>query len=862
MKPRDPRPAPVELETIVPDDLDEPSPRANVAPVAERAESWSALGPSEDDSQDDHGLHHARPRAALVLPARYQDLGPVAEGGFGEVRRVRDTLLDRVLVLKLLRPDIAKTPSIRRRFFAEVRVTASLQHPGVVPIYDYGELVDGRLWYAMKEVRGSTFGALIAELHAASGPAGYGQTASGWTFRRVIEAFARVAQTVAFAHARAVIHRDLKPDNLMVGEFGEVLVMDWGLALRLHARDEALESRDRPALASDAVLTRAGDVLGTPAYMPREQALGDRAQHGPHSDVYSLGAILFHTLTGRPPFRGSAREVLSKLLLDDPPSIDEAIRSESRSDAPEELRAACARAMRVDPSDRGTAESLASAVVAWLDGANKREQALLALAKAAAREPEIKRLRVVTQEASDAARARWSSLRPFDSVEDKRPAWGLEDQAQRAARDAALEEARWLESLHGVLTIDPSLPEAHDALATHYRAALIDAERAHQIEDAARFETMLRAHDRGQNAAFLRGEGALTIVTDPPGATISCARFVLHDRRLVEQDMGVLGTSPLVDARLPFGSYVLTLAALGRATVRYPIEITRDGRWITAPDASEAPYPIALPLAEAVHDDEAWIAEGWTWLGGDPNAPDSLPRQRVWIDAFALRKDPITVKEYLAFCNNLAREGRVDEALAHRPMASVQAVSSGADSPFVLQSDGQFVVVGDGAWGPDVPVVAVTWRSAMAFARWCEARDGQPWRLADEFEREKAARGADGRLWPWGNHGDASFACVLEGHRGEPKRASVGAHVFDVSVYGVRGLAGNVADWCANVWRHEGSTTVHGRLRREIPADDSEDFRAARGGAWSQPLNASRASARLGARPHLGRVVLGLRLAR
>src|SRR6185503_904363 len=107
-----------------------------------------------------------------------------------------------------------------------------LQHPGIVAIHDRGVLEDGRLWFTMREVRGRTLGEVIDEVHAASRPQGFREAPSGWTFRRLVDAFARIAQAVAYAHRRGVVHRDLKPDNLMVGEFGEVLVMDWGLARR------------------------------------------------------------------------------------------------------------------------------------------------------------------------------------------------------------------------------------------------------------------------------------------------------------------------------------------------------------------------------------------------------------------------------------------------------------------------------------------------------------------------------------------------------------------------------------------------------------------------------------------------------
>src|SRR5262249_23631469 len=153
-------------------------------------------------------------------------------------------------------------------------------------------------------------------------------TASGWTFRRLVDAFARIAQAVAYAHSRGVVHRDLKPDNLMVGEFGEGVVMDWGLARRLDA-DQPPESGDEraPGDAHQSTMTRHGPVLGTPAFMAPEQGRGDVLRHGPWSDVYSLGAVLYNLLAGRPPYLRAGGDVLAQLLAGPPVDVADGTRS-------------------------------------------------------------------------------------------------------------------------------------------------------------------------------------------------------------------------------------------------------------------------------------------------------------------------------------------------------------------------------------------------------------------------------------------------------------------------------------------------------------------------------------------------------
>src|SRR5262249_5584065 len=152
---------------------------------------------------------------------------------------------------------------------------------------------------------------------------------------------------------------------------------------------------------------------------------------------------------------------------------------------------------------------------------------------------------------------------------------------------------------------------------------------------------------------------------------------------------------------------------------------------------------------------------------------------------------------------------------------------------------GHFLLPRDGnpLGRPDMPVTQIDWHAASAFARWIFEKTGQPWRLPDEIEREKAARGVDGRIFPWGDHGDPTFACVLEGHRGPPPPEPNPGPPVDESPYGVRGLAGNVRDWCLDVWPPEGPRIVSDRLRIDPAEPDDPDFCAIRGGWWGAPMS-------------------------
>lgn len=235
---------------------------------------------------------------------RYQLLGEIARGGMGVVLKGRDVDLGRDVAVKVLLERHLDSPEILRRFVEEAQIGGQLQHPGIVPVYELGRLADGRLYIAMKLIRGRT---LAEQLE--------GRTDADRA--RHLATFEQVCQAVAYAHACGVVHRDLKPSNVMVGNFGEVQIMDWGLAKVLDRGGIADEERSlRGQSDGESVRTlrtgstadesRVGSVLGTPAYMAPEQARGELDLLDERADVFSLGAILCEILTGQPPYTGSS----------------------------------------------------------------------------------------------------------------------------------------------------------------------------------------------------------------------------------------------------------------------------------------------------------------------------------------------------------------------------------------------------------------------------------------------------------------------------------------------------------------------------------------------------------------------------
>jgi serine/threonine protein kinase/tetratricopeptide (TPR) repeat protein len=300
--------------------------------------------------------------------AGYELLQEVGRGGMGVVFLARDVRLDREVAVKLLREESpGAAAAARQRFLAEAKITARLEHPGIPSVHEVGEDASGRPFLAMKLVRGRT----LAEILEASSAKGGGELG------RHLAAFEQICQAVGYAHSQSVIHRDLKPSNVMVGEFGEVQVMDWGLAKK--AIDKNRSASETAPLSEESVEdfdpldtlspsggslaetpagvgtpTQTGAVLGTPAYMAPEQAAGRIREVDARSDVFGLGAILFHILAGRPPYLGGnvheVRQRAAAADLGEAHSLMDGLLSAGEAD-PEVVRL-CKRCLEAKPIDR------------------------------------------------------------------------------------------------------------------------------------------------------------------------------------------------------------------------------------------------------------------------------------------------------------------------------------------------------------------------------------------------------------------------------------------------------------------------------------------------------------------------------
>jgi serine/threonine-protein kinase len=350
-----------------------PSIKPGTEPAAE--DEPSAAAPSLGAQSVAPGPVNASAGALESAAFRYEIHRPLGHGSMGEVHLCRDTWVGRDVAMKVLLPAHRLDPQLRARFLREARVQGQLEHPSIVPVYDLGVDAAGAMYFTMKRLRGLTVAEILRGLRE-DNP----EITRQFPLRRLLAGFAAVCLTMHYAHERGVLHRDLKPSNVMLGDFGEVYVLDWGLAKLKEASDQDMELAVRDP-SSDEIHTAVGRALGTFGYMPPEQALGKIAELDGRSDVYALGAVLFELLTLQPLHPKTSWNAMLHSTLK-----GASARAPGR-DVPPELEAICVKATRLEPKDRyQTARELHDAVERYLNGERDvalRQQLAAAHAEAA-----------------------------------------------------------------------------------------------------------------------------------------------------------------------------------------------------------------------------------------------------------------------------------------------------------------------------------------------------------------------------------------------------------------------------------------------------------------------------------------------
>ena len=747
----------------------------------------------------------------LSTQDRYVIGKELGSGGGGRVVRAYDRILGRTVAMKLLSADLSSDQKLGARFMAEAQATGQLEHPNIVPIYDFGSLPSGEFFYTMREVRRHSLRDAIEGLRR-----GDPHYIAEYTLVSLVTILRQVSQAVHYAHVRGVVHRDLKPDNIMVGDYGEILVMDWGLA-------RILERPARMNLAERAAHEETGHTLGTPAYMPPEQARGELEEVDEQSDIYSLGAVLYEMLTLEAPFGGDG-PVETMWNVVDGQLVGPRTRAPDRG-IPQELERICLRAMSRKKADRyASAREVAEVLEDWIEGLQPREaKRRVETGRRASQLYEELSIRLVSLE--NAARERALEIEGWEPIEKKRDVWEIEDQREQARIELGRAFGEAVAAFTQALAYQPENEEARRGLLQLYWRRLEDARARSNVVDAIYFEALVRQYDDGRYARLLDSPSGLELTTDIDGAIATLSRLEEIDRRLTPVDERKLGPTPLEVAELDDGSYLVELEYDDRPPIRRPIRLFR-GR-------SEKVH-VNIPEREEFSLGFVYIPAGEFISGGDPDAFDPRPQERVQLDAFFCGRYPVTFREYLEWVNELWKTD--EEAALER------APQTRAEEGLLVRFDDEH-----GVWVPDeiliegparkqypvgqghefeIPVVGIRYVDALAFCRWRSDRDNRNYRLPTELELEKAGRGADGRFFPWGNRFDPTFCKMRFSRPDLPQLEPVGVFAADTSPYGVRDLAGGVQEWCK------------GR-------DDELIDQPVKGGSWNQDQRAARLASRV-----------------
>ncbi|MCB9535021.1 MAG: SUMF1/EgtB/PvdO family nonheme iron enzyme [Myxococcales bacterium] len=736
------------------------------------------------------------------LTDRYRLEGEVGRGSIGVVHRAVDLVLDRQVAVKVLRSKLLDHARHRPRFLREAMICARLGHPNIVPVFDVGAL-SGAPCLVMALLAGRSLRTIIRS--------------GRMSVARQLSWFTQVCNGVAFAHQQGIIHRDIKPAHVFVGDFGQVVLTDWGLA-----KAQRWPADEAPAPVSHEV-TRVGDVVGTPAYMAPEQAEGRVASLDHRTDIYALGAVLYEILTGTRPYEASRSIDVLRALRRGPP--DPPRQRAPHRNIPAALEAVCMQAMARDPGERfDSALDLAANIEAHFDARQAEPQdrtsgSVVAgppqeaestatqqmgppaeaarhladgRAEVAAFERQLRTARAWVAEA-----ARLEATLPYEASRPERArAWKMLARARDTQEQAAWHLAQGVEALNRA-AVDPiHRPDAREALARLHRDAWRAADEVNDIVAAAFHRARAEIHDDGPLAAELAGRATLTVNTVPPQVAVD---FSACDDRGAVWSTGAqvhVGHTPLSGRTVNAARLVVRLRTDDGLSVRLPLRLR--------PGETRA-VDLTLPRASHVPPGFLFVPGGRFIFGFDDHAPGAAEPRDTDVGSFCMARQPVTWEQYFEFLEDLLA---VDaDAAPHLPRVR---------ESFMVTVEDRRVT-----WKPNVyaprgaPMRYVSHADAQAYAEWLGRRLGVTLRLPTEIEWEYAAGGADGRAFPWGDRFVPGLADTRR--RGSRGPAPVGAFADDESPFGMRGVAGGVREWTATLADEPGRYLLRGGSWRAWP---------------------------------------------
>jgi len=760
---------------------------------------------------------------------RYVIIERVGTGAMGVVYGAYDPELDRKVALKLIKPGQGVKDTARARLLREAKAIARLQHPNVVAVHDVGVFED-QVFLAMEFVAGGTIKSWLADKPRA--------------WREVVDVFVAAGRGLAAAHAAGLVHRDFKPDNVLLDKEGRPRVVDFGIARQAGDADDDVAGetgdvaadgtatlRDSSGKHALATLTKTGTWVGTPAYMAPEQFLGERGDE--KSDQFSFCVALYEALFGERPFAG-----------DDMLSISVNVTTEQLRPLPKDrgvptwLRRVILRGLKVDPAARwdsmaaliralesdpaiklrrrliaggGIALGVTSLLVAWQMVSSRRAVAERQIAKYL--DDSNSAATVARAKADEARGLRTRAFAAFDAM-DKEAGEGLwrRTRALLPAIDDGYDQAE--RSLEAAFMFDPSRREQRARLADVRTEHLLFAEEFRLESRAQVLNERLASSDAagasGARRGALAASGAVELRLSPAGARGSLERYErdpITGRRSVKPIRGVEGAA--FTATLPTGSYRFVLEGQGLARVAYPFEIGR-GQRVT--------IQLTLPNAAAVPAGFAYVPAGDFWFGdGDEQLRtqflDTVPVHKRSLPAYVIAAHETTFEEWIAFLDTLpaAERARRLPGVATPLRGSVALKEEGGAWQLTLQPTSRRYVARSGeAFLYDgrtklnrqdwlhFPVTGISVADAERFTGWLRSSGKVPnARLCTEVEWERAARGADDRVFPHGDEllpDDANFDQTYGRVASAYGPDVVGSHALSRSPFGVDDMVGNAME--------------------------------------------------------------------
>jgi len=693
---------------------------------------------------------------------RYRGVERLGRGGLGEVLRCVDPLLGRTVAVKFARAE--RGQAAHAIIEHEARIIAGLEHPNIVPAYDAGYSPMWGPYYVMRVLTHTSLEEVLSGLRDGDEPmcVEFGQ-------KRLLRHFIQVCHAAEYAHQQGVVHCDLKPENILLGEYGEVLIVDWGLAW--------------------SKVEQSGPRGGTPGYMAPEQFIPEPKPIDGRTDVFALGAILYRIVSRLPAF-ANAQSVTTETrtgLMDMYRQLVPPSERAPERNVPPALDEICMRALRLAPEERfQSARELAAEVEAYLEGHKEFERRLAEAKKsvenaeelAARYHDSVEARPLLVRALHEAQRATppWAPPGEKDALWDAEDVLRVTDSLRRRMLQAAIA------AYEQALELVPSHADARKGIATLYRSELSRARRERDELEIIHLLRLLRSYD--ESVSQERSTGMLCIDYRASGLQPVLYRVNSTERRCEYDELRALEAhSRTATERLSPGTYLLRVNSSRHATACYPIVIEAGER---------VDLVVAPPSAELIRPHEVFVPGGPALLGESGIRGSRREAIQVDVGPFAMSRLPITFREYLAFVADIWA-GDPQRAARHLPRTVLEDPRWRYDGERWRATGLADARSADELL--ELPAFGVSYDDAAAYAVWLSARTGLVHRLPTDAEWEKAARGTDGRLYPWGNHFDPTFCKMRFSKAGRSYPDRAGTFEADESPYGVRDMAGGIADW-------------------------------------------------------------------